>query len=118
MESRKFKTVDAYFSHVPPERYAVVDELRKIIKVALPEAEEVISYNMPAYKHKGILVYFGLYAQHIGFYPTPSAIEAFKDRLVGFTFAKGSIQFPLDEELPIGLIQDICRFRMKEVKKK
>ncbi len=118
MESHKYTSVDEYFEHIPPAHFEQLTELRTMIKSAIPEAEEVISYNMPAYRHGGIVVYFALFSKHIGFYPTPSAIEAFKPKLANYTFAKGSIQFLLNKQLPKKLIQDICCFRLKELKQK
>jgi uncharacterized protein YdhG (YjbR/CyaY superfamily) len=110
--SKKFKTVDEYFSTFPKNVKDVLAELRKTVKQAAPQAEEVISYNMPAFKFKGILVYYAAYKKHIGFYPTSSGIEAFKKELSGYKWAKGSIQFPLDQPLPIELITNIVKFKV------
>jgi len=87
--------------------------LRKTIKTAAPAAEEVISYNMPAIKQNGILVYYAAYKAHIGFYPTPSAIEAFKKELSKYESSKGAVRFPLDQPLPLSLITRIVKFRIK-----
>jgi uncharacterized protein YdhG (YjbR/CyaY superfamily) len=110
----KYNTVDAYFERIPEEHLPRMNEVRKAIREAIPEAEEVISYNMPAYRHNGILVYFADYATHIGFYPTPSCIEAFKPQLISYTYAKGSVQFPYDRPLPLSLIRDMARYRFEE----
>jgi uncharacterized protein YdhG (YjbR/CyaY superfamily) len=114
MLSTKFKTVDEYLSAFPANTKSILKELRKTIKQAAPQAEELISYNMPAYKSAGILVYYAAYKEHIGFYPTPSGIETFKKELSDYKGAKGSIQFPLDEPLPFDLISKIVKFRVRE----
>lgn len=110
--SKKFKTVDEYLSAFPQNVKDILAELRKTIKQAAPHAEELISYNMPALKLNGILVYYAAYNKHIGFYPTASGIEVFKKELSGYKFAKGSIQFPLDKPLPLELIIKIVKFRV------
>ena len=108
----KFKTVDEYFSTFPKNVKNILTELRKTIKQAAPEAEELISYNMPAFKLNGILVYYAAYNKHIGFYPTSSGIETFKNELSVYKWGKGSIQFPLDQPLPTELITNIVKFRV------
>ena len=110
----KFKTVDEYLSALPANTKEILKELRKTIKQAAPQAEELISYNMPAFKLNGMLVYYAAYKDHIGFYPTPSGIEAFKKELSDYEGAKGSIKFPIDKPLPLGLITKIVKFRLKE----
>jgi uncharacterized protein YdhG (YjbR/CyaY superfamily) len=106
--------VNEYIKSFPLETQRLLKQLRGLIKNAAPEAEESISYHMPAYKYKGVLVYFGGYDRHIGFYPTPSAVNAFKNELKNYKCAKGSIQFPIDEPLPSQLITDIVSFRVEE----
>lgn len=91
-----------------------MEQVRITIKKAAPKSEELISYNMPAFKYNGVLVYFAAYRKHIGFYPTSSGIKAFKDKISIYKNSKGAIQFPLDEKLPIGLISKIVKFRVKE----
>ena len=110
--SKKFKTVDEYFSTFPKNVKNILTQLRKTIKQAAPQAEELISYNMPAFKLNGILVYYAAYNKHIGFYPTASGIETFKNELSVYKWAKGSIQFPLDQPLPTELITNIVKFRV------
>ena len=90
----KFKTVDEYIDTFPATTKKILQQVRKTIKEAAPKAEEVISYNMPAYKLEGMLVFFAAYDKHIGFYPTPGGIEAFKKDLSVYNSAKGSVQFP------------------------
>ena len=109
----KFKSIDDYFAAFPAGTKAILKELRKTIKTAAPGAEEVISYNMPALKQNGVLVYYAAYKAHIGFYPTPSAIEAFKKELSKFESSKGAVRFPLDQPLPLTLISRIVKFRVK-----
>ena len=112
------KTVDEYIANLPVRIQKKVKEIRETIKKVAPQAEEKISYQMPAYALKGILVYFAAHANHIGFYPTSSGVEAFKKELGSFKFAKGSIQFPHDKALPLDLIARIVSFRAKENLKK
>ena len=116
--STKFKTVDDYISSAPAQVKKILNAIRKAMKEAAPRAEEVISYNMPALRANGILVYYASFKTHIGFYPTPSAIERFKNELSQYESAKGSVKFPLDEPIPLKLIQTIVKFRVKEDSKK
>ena len=108
------KNTDDYIRQFPEKQQAALEQIRKAIKAAAPAAEEVISYQMPAYKQNGMLVYFAGYENHVGFYPTPSGIEAFKKELAVYKGAKGSVQFPIDQALPLGLIKKIVEFRIKE----
>jgi uncharacterized protein YdhG (YjbR/CyaY superfamily) len=116
MESKKNtpKDVDDYISGFPKNTREILEELRATIRKAAPEAEELVSYQMPAFKYHGMLVYFAVYKNHIGFYPTPSGIEAFKKELSIYKGAKGSVQFPMDNPLPLNLISKIVKFRVKE----
>lgn len=110
----KFDDVEEYVSIFPEEIRELLQSIRTAIKEAAPEAEEVISYNMPAYKYYGILVYFAAYKNHIGFYPGSSLInEVFKKDLVKYKTSKGTIQFPLDQQLPLKLIKKIVKFRVR-----
>jgi uncharacterized protein YdhG (YjbR/CyaY superfamily) len=110
----KYKTVDEYLSYISEDIQLRLDELRAAIKKAAPQAEEVISYNMPAYRQHGVLVYFAAYKHHIGFYPTASGVREFKNELGKYKVSKGAIQFPIGERLPLGLIAKIVKFRVKE----
>lgn len=114
MKTTEFKNVDSYISTFPVDTRIQLEELRATIQKAAPEAEEVISYHMPAYKLNGMLLYFAAYTAHIGFYPTPSGIAAFKKELAVYKSAKGSVQFPLNKTLPLALITRIVKFRVKE----
>ena len=108
------KTVDEYLKPFPQPVRNTLQMLRQAIKRAAPEAEEVISYMMPAYKQHGALVYFGGYKTHIGFYPTSKGIEAFKKELSAYERSKGTVRFPLDKPLPLGLIGKIVKYRVNE----
>ena len=114
----KFKSVDEYLSVFPANTKAVLQEMRNTIKKAAPQAEEVISYNMPAYKLNGILVYFAGYANHVGFYPTASGMEAFKQEFSGYKNSKGAVQFPIDRPLPLALITKVVKFRISQTQEK
>jgi len=108
------RNIDEYIAGCPPSVHKILDEIRKAIKNAAPGAEEKISYGMPAFALKGILVYFAVYKNHIGFYPTPSGIHAFKKELTGMAFSKGAVRFPLDKPVPLDLIIKIVTYRVKE----
>jgi uncharacterized protein YdhG (YjbR/CyaY superfamily) len=106
--------VDVYIAGFPFETQEMLHQLRHIIKNIAPEAEEVISYQMPAYKLNGILVYFAGYKNHIGFYPTGSVIASFQDKVSKYKTSKGTVQFPLNQPLPVGLITEMVKFRVAE----
>jgi uncharacterized protein YdhG (YjbR/CyaY superfamily) len=109
---RKFTSFDEYFSTFPKNIREKLEKIRLVIKEVVPEAEETISYNMPAFKFHGILVYFAGYKGHIGLYPGDSkTIVIFKDQLKGFETSKGTIRLPLDKALPLSLIKTIVQFR-------
>ena len=106
--------VDDYIAGFPKPTQKLLRQLRTTITKAAPQAEEVISYQMPAYNLYGRLVYFAGYQKHIGFYAMPSAIEKFKKELEDYTTSKGTVQFPLDKPLPLPLITKMIVFRAKE----
>jgi uncharacterized protein YdhG (YjbR/CyaY superfamily) len=114
IHSTKAENVDQYIATAPEESKTKLLQMRSIILKAAPKAEESIAYMMPAYKLNGVLVYFGGYKKHIGFYPTASGIENFKKELEGYVTSKGAIQFPLDKPLPTKLITQIVKFRALE----
>lgn len=114
--SVKFTTVDEYFAAFPAEAKNLLKQMRKIIKEAAPQAQELISYNMPAFKQDGALVYYAAYKNHIGFYPTASGIKNFQKELSGYEPSKGAIRFPIDQPLPVTLIKKIVKFRVTENK--
>jgi len=114
MKPTGFKTIDEYIESFPKDIQAILSELRQVIREAAPQAEEAISYQMPAFKQNGILVYFAAFKTHIGFFPTASGVEAFKEKLSDYETSKGTIRFPIDKPLPLQLVKEIVRFRVKE----
>ena len=108
------KDIDEYIAGFPKEIQKLLEQIRNTIKQAAPEAEEAIKYAMPTYVLNGNLVHFAAFKNHIGFYPVPSGIEAFKQELSVYKGAKGSVQFPLDKPMPLDLISKIVKFRVKE----
>jgi uncharacterized protein YdhG (YjbR/CyaY superfamily) len=110
----KPKNFDEYALAFPAETQKILKLLRKTIKKVAPEAEEVISYGMPSFRQNGRLLYFAAFKNHIGFYPMITGIAAFKTRLTGYKWAKGSVQFPLIKPLPVDLITEIVKFRVAE----
>ncbi|HEY6142641.1 MAG TPA: DUF1801 domain-containing protein [Flavobacterium sp.] len=113
-----FKDIDDYISVQTPEVQILLEQMRQTIKKAAPDAEEVISYKMPAFKYHGMVVYFAAYKKHIGFYATPTGHTEFKEELSVYKQGKGSVQFPLTEPLPLDLISRIVKFRVNENLKK
>src|SRR5215472_12930574 len=111
---KKFRTVDEYLSRLPKTAKDNVEGLRKTIRQAAPQAEEVISYNMPALKWNGMLVWYAAFKKHIGFYPKASAIAAFKEELKDYKTSKGAIQLPFEKAIPAALVKKIVRFRVEE----
>ena len=116
MEGNKsgFNSIDEYIATFPKETQKILEKLRAVIKKVAPDAEEKISYQMPTFFLKGNLVHFAAYKNHIGFYPTPSGIEAFKKELSVYEGAKGSVQFPINKPLPLKLVSKIVKFRVAE----
>lgn len=108
------KTVDDYIANFPPEIQEILQNIRMTIKSAAPQAEEIISYQMPTFRLEGNLVHFAAFKNHIGFYPTPTGIKQFEDELSAYHGGKGSIQFPLTQPIPYELINRIVNFRVKE----
>jgi uncharacterized protein YdhG (YjbR/CyaY superfamily) len=108
-------SIDEYIAGFPPVTQKVLQELRALIKELAPDATETISYAIPTFDLNGRhLVHFAGYARHIGFYPVPSALEAFKEELKPYKTGKGSAQFPLGRPLPTDLIRRIIAFRIAE----
>jgi uncharacterized protein YdhG (YjbR/CyaY superfamily) len=118
MKAAPPKNIDEYIGGFPRHVQAVLRELRNVIKAAAPEAEEAIKYRIPTFVLSGNLVHFAAFQRHIGFYPTPSGIEAFRHELSAYESAKGSVQFPLDRPVPFSLITKIVKFRVKETRTK
>ncbi|MEH7305533.1 iron chaperone [Neobacillus drentensis] len=116
MEGNKiaYQSIDHYIEQFPPDVQDKLNTLRKVIKNSASDAEEKISYQMPAFALKGNLVYFAAYKNHIGFYPTSSGIAAFKHKLSEYKTSKGAVQFPIDKPLPYELISEIVKYRIAE----
>lgn len=107
-------TIDEYIAQYPAEVQEKLREMRAVIQAAAPKATEKISYGMPTFFLRGNLVHFGAFKHHIGFYPVPSGMEAFKEELSAYKTSKGAVQFPLDQPLPHDLITRIVQFRVAE----
>ncbi len=117
METR-ITTIDEYITGFPPEVQEHLHQIRETIKNAAPQAKENISYGMPTFYLNGNLIHFAGYKNHIGLYPAPQGIEAFKDELSIYKGAKGSVQFPLSKPMPLNLIARITRYRAEQQMKK
>ena len=108
------KTIDEYIQAAPREAQRKLREMRACIRAAAPRAKEGLKWGMPAFSYRRILVTFAAFKNHIGFYPTSSAVTAFAKDLSKFSTARGSIQFPLVKPLPLSLVRKITAFRVKE----
>lgn len=117
MTKGEFKSIDEYIAAQAVSVRAALQQVRSTIALAAPSAEEKISYKMPAFFLNGILVYFAAFKNHIGFYPTASGVAAFEKDLGAYKHAKGSIQFPLDQPLPLTLIRKMVKFRVEQNKR-
>jgi uncharacterized protein YdhG (YjbR/CyaY superfamily) len=111
-------SIDDYIVSCPRDVQKKLTQLRRLITQVAPGAEEKISYQMPAFFLNGVLVWFAAHSKHIGFYPKASAIARFKRELSKYKSARGSVQFPLDEPLPVELIKRMVKFRVEENLKK
>nr|WP_315145437.1 DUF1801 domain-containing protein [uncultured Flavobacterium sp.] len=109
-----FKDIDEYIATQTPDVQILLVQMRQTIKKAAAEAEEVISYGMPAFKYHGMLVYFAAYKNHIGFYATPTGNMEFKEELSVYKQGKGSVQFPYTRPLPLELVSKIVKYRAQE----
>lgn len=114
MKKNNPNTIDEYISGFPKDVQVMLISMRKTIQKSAPNAEETIKYGIPTFVLQGNLVHFGAYKTHIGFYPAPSGIKAFKKELSAYKSAKGSVQFLIDKPLPLDLITKIVVFRVKE----
>lgn len=108
------KSIDDYAARYPTHVRRLIRAMRQTIRAAAPQAQETISYRMPAFRVDGILVYFAAHTSHIGFYPGRAAIVAFRRELSRYKGARGSVQFPFDQALPLGLVRRIVKFRVKD----
>ena len=115
MAKKQLKTIDEYIATFPENVQEILEKIRQTIRESAPNAEETISYQIPTFKLKSNLVLFAAYKKHIGIYPTPSAIKAFKEELSSYKVAKGSIKFPLHKPIPFDLVKRIVEFRVKEI---
>jgi uncharacterized protein YdhG (YjbR/CyaY superfamily) len=111
-------TIDDYIANAPANVQGILQEIRRIVREAAPEATEAIKYQIPTFVLGENLVHFAAFESHIGFYPTPSGITQFADALADYPTAKGSARFPLDSPMPYGLITKIVKFRVKESRDK
>ena len=111
---KQFKTIDEYIRTYPEDVQNILKKMRTTIREAAPEAQEAISYQIPTFQLNGNLVHFAAFKNHIGFYPTSSGIEAFKEELSPYKSAKGSVQFPINKPVPYPLVKKIVLFRVKE----
>lgn len=117
-ENITLTSIDEYILQYPNEVQEILQTIRSVIKEAAPDAKEKISYQMPTFALKGNLVHFAAYKNHIGFYPTPSGIDTFKQELSGYKSSKGAVQFPIGKPIPYDLISQIVKFRVVENKSK
>jgi uncharacterized protein YdhG (YjbR/CyaY superfamily) len=118
MINAKPRNIDEYIAGFPKDIQRLLEQMRLTIKKAAPAAEETIKYAMPTFTLHGNLVHFAAFKNHIGFYPVPTGIEAFKKELAAYKGGKGSVQFPIDKPLPLGLVAKIAKFRVIENTKK
>ncbi len=116
--TNKPTTIDEYIEQFPEDVQQILTRVREVIKESAPDAVEKISYQMPGFYLKGMLVWFAGHKNHLGFYPTGAGIEAFKDELSPYKFSKGAVQFPLDQPIPYNLISKIVKYRVAQNQKK
>jgi len=114
MQKIQARNIDEYISAFPTEVQELLHQVRDAVRKAAPKAQETISYFMPTFKFNGTLVHFAGYKNHIGFYPGPSGIDAFRNELSKYKTSKGAVQFPLDQPLPLPLISKIVKLRVRE----
>jgi len=114
----KAASVDAYIRSFPPSTQTLLNQIRKTIRTAAPDAEEVISYGIAGYKQNGMLIFFAGFANHIGVYPAPRTAPLFKKELEQYKGGKGTVQFPLNEPLPLDLIKRMVKYRLQQNEEK
>ena len=110
MKAKVAKNIDEYIADFPADVQKSMEKVRATIKKAAPRADEAIKYQIPTFVLNGNLIHFAGYKNHIGLYPGSRAIEEFEDELAGYTTSKGTVQFPLDKPMPVGLISKITKF--------
>jgi len=108
------QNIDGYISTFAPEIQELLQLVRSVIQMAAPDATEAISYGMPTFKLHGNLVHFAAHKNHIGFYPLPSVIDVFKEKLAGYQSSKGAVQFPYNQPIPVELIEEMVKARVLE----
>ncbi|MCU1219362.1 MAG: hypothetical protein JWN42_559 [Candidatus Angelobacter sp.] len=109
------KTVDEYLAAVPEPARSALGKIRAAIRSVVPaEATEIVSYKIPAFKHKKVLVWYAAFANHCSLFPTAAVIDAFKDELKSFSTSKGTIHFPLDKPMPVALIKKLVKARVEQ----
>ncbi len=113
-EKTEPRTIDEYIAEFPDDVQEILQRVRATIKEAAPDAQEAIKYRLPTFTLKGNLVHFGAFKDHIGFYPDPTGIDAFKDELAPYRSGKGTIQFPLGQPIPYDLISKVTKRRVQE----
>jgi uncharacterized protein YdhG (YjbR/CyaY superfamily) len=111
---RRFETIDEYIATFPKKTQDILQKLRQTIRDSAPDAKEAISYQIPTFKLNGNLVHFAAYKNHIGFYPTPSAIREFRKELSHYEVSKGTVRFPINGSISFELVQKIVKYRVKE----
>ena len=117
-KTTKPQDIDAYIADFPQNVQVLLEQIRSTIHKAAPEAEEAMAYGIPTFKLKGNLVHFGGFKHHIGFYPAPMGLKEFEKELSGYKGAKGSVQFPINQPLPLDLVTKIVEYRVKTLLKK
>lgn len=113
-DQTELKTIDDYIAGFRPDVQVILQKIRRTIRKAAPGAQETIKYGMPTFTLNGNLVYFAAFKKHIGFYRAPTGVAAFEKELSGYRQGRGSVQFPLSQPIPYGLITKIVKFRIKE----
>ena len=114
MQMLQAENIDQYIRHFPSDVQKILTKIRTTIRKAAPEAEEAIKYAIPTFVLKGNLVHFAAYQNHIGFYPAPAGIKAFKEETKPYESGKGTLKFPLDKPIPFDLISRIVKFRVQQ----
>lgn len=114
MQNDQFTSVEQYIAAQPDKAREILERIRVCILKAAPKGEELISYQMPAVKFHGMLIWYAVFKNHYSIFPKTKAIVAFKDKLEGLEVSKGTIKFPIDKKVPVKLITDIVKFRIKE----
>jgi uncharacterized protein YdhG (YjbR/CyaY superfamily) len=114
METGAPASIDEYIAGSPPEKRAILEEIRRTIRKAAPEAKEAISYRMPTFMQGGVLVHFAAFKGHIGLYPPVRGDEELGEALAPYAGEKGNLRFPLDQPIPYGLIERIVKHKLKQ----